>query len=116
MAEARNLEIVRQVYAALEADQIDALLALCAPDVEWRYPAPGLLSYGGAWRGHDGTLDFLAAHDEAEEILSLETTDMIASGERVFASERGRSPAPLHGERYRPGVDRNTAAGTIGRS
>ena len=46
-------------------------------------PGRRLLPYGGLWRGHDGVRAFSAAHDEAEEILGFETTDMIASGDRV---------------------------------
>lgn len=79
-----RLEIAERFYAALIDEDVDGLLALCAEDVEVSYPAAGLLPYGGVWRGRDGVAAFLAAHDEAEEILVFERGQMLADADLVL--------------------------------
>jgi uncharacterized protein len=79
-----TLDFAESLYAALDDDDLETFVALCAEDVVIRYPAAGLLPYGGTWHGHDGVRDFLEAHDEAEEILEFEPSHMTADGERVF--------------------------------
>ena len=79
------LERAEQLYAALDAEEIDGFLALCADDVEVRYPADGALPYGGQWHGRDGVAAFLEAHDAAEEILLFEHGPMISDGDTVIA-------------------------------
>jgi ketosteroid isomerase-like protein len=82
------LETVERFYAALEADDVDGMLALCADDVEIRYPADGALPYGGTWTGRDGAGQFLEAHDAAEEILEFQLGRMVADGELVVVLGR----------------------------
>ena len=93
------LTIVESGYAALERDDIPGFLELCAPDVEWLYPAPGLLPYGGSWIGRDGVAAFFEAHDAAEEILEFRVEELIAHAGRVVAVGlfRGRA-LPAGGE------------------
>lgn len=94
-ADARAADVVERFYAAMEADDVERMLALCADDVEVRYPAAGKLSYGGEWRGRDGIGDFLDTHEEAEEILAFEPASMIADGDTVvvLGDFRGRARA-----------------------
>ena len=93
MGEAENLESVHQGYEALERDDVEGFLGMCAPDAEWRYPAQGELAYGGTWRGRDGIAKFLEAHDAAEEIVELRLDEFVAEGERivVLGLFRGRA-------------------------
>ena len=84
MDESRALNVVERLYAALDDDDVDAFLRLCAEDVVFRYPAEGVLPYGGTWTGRDGVRQFLELHDGAEEILKFELGEMAASGASVF--------------------------------
>lgn len=86
-----NIALVHRFYAAL--DDVPALLALTARDIEVRYPAEGALPYGGGWRGLDGLVRFLEAHDQAEEILDFEQHDFVGDGDRVvdIGFYRGRA-------------------------
>ena len=91
--EAENLESIRQGYEALERDDVDGFLGMCAPDVEWCYPAQGRLAYGGTWRGREGIAKFLAAHDAAEEIVDLRLDELLTQGDRVVVVGRFRGRA-----------------------
>ncbi len=88
-------EVVERFYAAMEADDVEGMLALCADDVEVRYPAAGKLPYGGEWRGRAGIGDFLDTHEEAEEILAFEPDAMMVDGDTVvvLGDFRGRARA-----------------------
>ena len=79
------IDRAEQLYAALDDEDIDGFLALCADDVEIRYPADGTLPYGGEWHGRDGVAAFLEAHDGAEEILQFDHGPMFSDGDRVIA-------------------------------
>jgi ketosteroid isomerase-like protein len=78
------IAFAESLYAALDDEDIEPFVDLCAVDVVIRYPAAGLLPYGGTWHGHDGVRSFLGTHDEAEEILKFEPSHMVADGDRVF--------------------------------
>lgn len=75
--------LVERFYAAL--DDLPALVELIAPDIVIRYPAAGLLAYGGEWHGAEQVVRFLEAHDDAEEIVDFELRELVASGEQVVA-------------------------------
>lgn len=75
--------VVERFYAAI--DDLPALVELVTPDVVIRYPAAGVLAYGGDWHGTDEVVRFLNAHDDAEEIVDLELRKLVASGEVVVA-------------------------------
>ena len=95
-----NARIVERLYEALEADDMDAAVALCSPEVEWHYPAFGALSYGGQWTGRDGILRWADAHDEAEEILDFRVEDLVAAGDHVFAVGYFRGRARPDGDTW----------------
>ncbi|HET6380451.1 MAG TPA: nuclear transport factor 2 family protein [candidate division Zixibacteria bacterium] len=82
------LATAERFYALLDADEIEEFLGLCAEDVEVRYPAAGMLPYGGTWLGRDGVARFLDAHEEAEEILEFDHGPMFAGGDTVLVLGR----------------------------
>ncbi len=88
-------EIVEQFYAALDADDVDAMLALCADDIVIGYPAADRLTYGGEWHGREAVAVFLDTHEEAEEILEFAPTSMVTEGDVVvvLGDFRGRARA-----------------------
>ena len=91
-------DVVARAYAALDSDDLEAFLAFFAEDAIVRYPAAGLLPYGGTWRGVDKIRRFLDVHDETEEIVVLQVRTVEAAGSRVFARGRfvGRSKRTDH--------------------
>ena len=78
-----SIGVVERFYAAF--DDLPALFELITPDVVIRYPAAGVLAYGGDWHGTEEVVRFLTAHDDAEEIVDFELRELVASGERVVA-------------------------------
>lgn len=86
-------DLVERLYAALDADDVDGMVALCADDVEVAYPAAGRLPYGGTWLGREDFVAFLEAHESAEEILDFEPESMTPNGDTVMVlgTFRGRS-------------------------
>jgi ketosteroid isomerase-like protein len=83
MSTDRSLQKAERLYAALDADDIPAVLGLCADDVTIEYPVNGSLPYGGVWQGREGVARFLDIHDEAEEILRFDVMRMIGEGDTV---------------------------------
>lgn len=83
MNESQNLGVVKQAYAALDRDDVQAFLEACSPDIEWLYPPTKWIPYGGRWSGPEGVERFLDEHDAAEEILEWTPSDFIAQGDRV---------------------------------
>jgi uncharacterized protein len=100
VSESTNLELVKRVYASFDDDDPGVLLEACDPDVEWLYPQVPGVPYGGAWTGPEGVMDFLQAHDAAEETLALEADDFIASGDRVVVLGRFRANARPAGREW----------------
>jgi uncharacterized protein len=84
--EAANLALVESVYAAFAKGDIDYILSVTDPSVEWisggsREDFPTL----GARKGVEGAASFfrdVAAHDE---FTSFEPRQMVAMGEMVVA-------------------------------
>lgn len=94
------LRIATRLYEALDADDMPALIELCADDVTVEYPAASLLSYGGTWHGREGIARFLEAHDESEEILGFEVARLVADGGTVLALGTFRGRARLTGREW----------------
>lgn len=90
-------ELVEQLYAALDEQDVTPFLELCAPDASVEYPAGGQLPYGGTWQGLDGIRQFLEAHDEAEEILVFEPTDIATVDDTAYVRGRFQGRAKPNG-------------------
>ena len=96
------LALAKQMYEALEDDDVGPFLTLCAPDVTIEYPAAGRLPYGGTWMGRSGAADFLAAHDAAEEIVLFDPAPMhLATADLVFVLGTFEGRARDTGRRWR---------------
>lgn len=68
----RNIEVVRQMYAAFGRADVETMLALMSADVEWGEPANPYNPAAGTRHGHQGFLEWLAIGKASEEILVLE--------------------------------------------
>jgi ketosteroid isomerase-like protein len=86
MAEAANnsepsLAVVRGFYDAVAAGDVDAVLDLLDPKVEWR--APESLPWGGTFHGHDGVREALARTIDQPVEFGREVKEYLEAGERV---------------------------------
>lgn len=49
-----NADLVQRFYANFIAGEIEAVLALLAPDFELVYSGPSIIPAAGTWNGHEG--------------------------------------------------------------
>jgi uncharacterized protein len=92
MSEAMNLETIQSAYAAFGRGDIQALLALIDPQVEWENPGPREVSWAGSFRGHDGVGTFFSALGTSVDFEAFEPQAFFAQGDRVvvLGTERAR--------------------------
>jgi uncharacterized protein len=84
MVEKDNGELVRSFYANMQAGDIDAVVALLAPDFELVYSGPSIIPSSGVWNGPEGFRNWAQAALRGHlppESLSFE--DFIVQGDVV---------------------------------
>jgi len=78
-----NIAIVRHLYAAFTRRDVEAIVTLLSPDVEWAEPSNPFNPAGGTRYGHAGFLEWLRFGDDSEEILVLEPGKFLADQDSV---------------------------------
>jgi ketosteroid isomerase-like protein len=80
----RNSLAVRAAYRAFKERDVDGLLAILHPDVDWVHP-DGMNHYGlgGTKKGHAGVKEFLAHVPTVLGGMRLEPLEFIESGDRI---------------------------------
>jgi ketosteroid isomerase-like protein len=76
-----GLAVVRGFYDAVAAEDLDAVLDLLDPQVEWR--APESLPWGGTFHGHEGVRDFFAKVVDQPAEFGREVQGYLPAGDRV---------------------------------
>lgn len=84
-----NVEVLRQVFAAIADRDHARLVELTDPDVEWRSFFAALLPKG-EYRGHDGLRDYLEDVAESWESLRPELIDALQVDDLVVGVGRIR--------------------------
>ncbi len=79
----RNVNTVQQVYAAFGKRDINAILSMLSPDVEWGEPANPFNPAAGTRHGHEGFLEWLDIGRQSEEITVLEPRKFLTDNETV---------------------------------
>ena len=86
----KNIQTVKDFFAAIGSSDREALLALVAEDIEWIIPGKDW-PLAGTYRGHAGLADLLETASRSIE-TSTEPREFVAQGNRVlvlgFASGR----------------------------
>ena len=95
-----NVAIVQGLYQAFGRRDIEAILALLSPDVEWGEPANPFNPAAGVRHGHAGFLEWLQAGRDAEEILVLEPKAFLTGPDTVAAVGFTRCLARATGRTY----------------
>jgi ketosteroid isomerase-like protein len=79
----KNVEIVKEFFAALGRRDKQGLLALSAEDIEWIVPGEDW-PLAGTHRGHAGLENLLQKANETVETSYPEPPEFIAQGDRVL--------------------------------
>jgi len=82
MSAQKNVQIVKDAYAAFGRGDIQGLLALFADDIEWIIPGEWPLA--GTYRRRAGVAGLFQKVSEMLEISFLETREFVAQGDRVL--------------------------------
>lgn len=77
----RNVQTVKDFFAAIGCGDREGLLALVAEDMEWSIPGEDW-PLAGTWRGHAGLADLLETVSRSIE-TSTEPREFVAQGDRV---------------------------------
>jgi ketosteroid isomerase-like protein len=89
----KNIQTVKDFFAAIGRGDREALLALVAEDIEWIIPGEDW-PLAGTYRGHAGLADLLETASESIE-TSTQPREFVAQGHRVLVVgfARGRTKA-----------------------
>ena len=79
----KNVQIVKDFFAAMGSGDKQGLLALSAEDIEWIIPGEDW-PLAGTHRGHAGLADVLQKANETVETSFPEPPEFIAQGDRVL--------------------------------
>ena len=83
MSVQKNVQIVKDGFAAFGRGDIQGLLALFAEDSEWISPGEGF-PLAGTHRGHAALAVFFQKVSEMMEFSSLKPREFVAEGDRVL--------------------------------
>src|ERR1041384_3039379 len=83
MSTEKNVQIVKDFFAALGSGDKQVLLALSADDIEWIIPGEDW-PLAGTHRGHAGLTDLLQKASETLETSFPEPPEFVAQGDRVL--------------------------------
>src|ERR1700734_2357074 len=75
------VQTVKDFFASMRSGDMQALLALCAEDIEWIIPGEDW-PLAGTYRGHAGLADLLQKSEMLE--TSTEPREFVAQGDRVL--------------------------------
>jgi ketosteroid isomerase-like protein len=83
MSTQENVQIVKEVFAAIGRGDMKGVLALSAEDIEWIVPGEDW-PLAGTRRGHAGLADFFQTASETVETSLMEPREFVAQGDRVL--------------------------------
>jgi len=95
-----NIKIVQQLYEAFAKRNINAILGMLSPDVEWGEPLNPYNPAGGTRHGHEGFLEWLHIGRQSEDILVLEPRKMLEDDDSVAVVGYMKCRAILTGKVY----------------
>jgi ketosteroid isomerase-like protein len=78
-----NIKSVKRLYALFAEKNMNSILKMLSPNVEWGEPANPFNPAGGTRYGHQGFLEWLNIGKQNEEILIMEPQKMLADDDTV---------------------------------
>src|SRR5262249_2459231 len=100
MAEAQNMQVVKEFYAAIGRDDLNAILGLLTPDVDWTFLGTKEIPFAGDWKSPDGVSKYFAIIVDTMELEQFGPEEFIAQGDWVVALGRERMRIKPTGRRY----------------
>src|ERR1700692_1784772 len=91
----KNIQIVKDFFAAMGGSDRQDLLALCSEDIEWIIPGEDW-PLAGTHRGHAGLTDFLQKASETVETSFPEPPEYVAQGDRGLVVGVATSTVRVH--------------------
>jgi ketosteroid isomerase-like protein len=87
-----NAEFIRSLYKAFERGEVNTILDLLDPSVEWiSYSDPKTIPWGGKRSGVSGAASFFQALADNLDFEVFEPRQFLASGDHVTALGRTRA-------------------------
>src|SRR5580693_7552038 len=83
MSTDKNVQTVKDFFAAIGRGDREALLALVAEDIEWIIPGKDW-PLAGTRHGHAGLADLVKTQSETMETSLMEPREFVAQGDRVL--------------------------------
>jgi ketosteroid isomerase-like protein len=96
-----NVELVSRSFAAMRAWDVDALLELHDPDVEF-LPLTGTRVESGGYRGHQGVREYFAEARDLWDVLEPQGEDYMDLGDFVVVAGRCRVRGRVSGAESHP--------------
>jgi ketosteroid isomerase-like protein len=78
MSAQANVQLVKNLFAAMDSGDLEAVQALTADDIEW--VVPGEWALAGNHRGHAGLVDFFQMAANTVETAIAQPLEFIAQG------------------------------------
>jgi ketosteroid isomerase-like protein len=90
-----DIDVVKAVFAAFAERDLEGVLELVAPEIEFVAVTSDYAGRSGPYRGHDGLREYFRDVAEVWDELRLTPTDYRVVGEQVLVTGRvsARSPA-----------------------
>jgi ketosteroid isomerase-like protein len=96
----QDIDVVRAIYAAFNARDVEAVLACLAPDCELDLRGTAaVVNRQGPYRGHDGMREYFADVERAWDALTIHADDYRAIPGSVIVM--GQVDARLEGQPFR---------------
>ena len=83
-----NIELVRRVFEVFTTRDIEAMLELCAPEIEFWGPTASFAREGQAYVGHEGMRQYFADVARVWRVLEVVPHDFRDLGDRVLVFGR----------------------------
>jgi uncharacterized protein len=96
----QNIKLVEQLYSAFANRDINAIISILSPEVEWGEPLNPYNPAGGTRYGHKGFLEWLNIGRQAEEILALNPQKMLTDADSVAVIGHMKCRAISTGKTY----------------
>jgi ketosteroid isomerase-like protein len=93
MSEQQNVDLVKKGYEAFGRGDVEAMLGLFDPQIEWSSPGPADLPTAGIRRGTQQVAEFFRTIGEMFEFTRFEAIKYVAQGDTVVVL--GESSARL---------------------
>jgi ketosteroid isomerase-like protein len=97
----KNVELIKELYAAIGSGDLPAVLGRMSEDVEIHLPGPPEIPFAGTFRGHAGVGQFFQALGtsvrwddrqlEAREFIAQDDQVVVLGHETLTAEPTGRS-------------------------